>query len=98
MAEARRANYSAEVGTGQLVALRNAESPKATAELLTLREAQKRFEVNHRQIYAWVTEGRLHAVQVGGKGRILYPEWELRELVHSLSSAFVDPAHTAHAA
>jgi len=54
--------------------LEKATSPKATAELLTLRDVRQRFDVHYRQIYAWVEEGRLHAVQVGGRGRIYYPE------------------------
>lgn len=68
-----------------MVALRDAESPKATAELLTLREVRSRFGVHYKQVYAWVAEGKLHAVQVGGKGRIYYPEWELKVLAEALS-------------
>jgi predicted site-specific integrase-resolvase len=51
------------------------------SELLTLREACKRFGLYPEKIYGWAKAGALHPVQPAG--RLLYPEWELRELVSS---------------
>ena len=62
-------------------AVRNAQSPKRLFELLTLREIEQRFGLHFKLVYAMAEAGLLHAVQVGGKGRIYYPEWELRELL-----------------
>lgn len=55
--------------------------PQLVSELLTLREACKRFELYPEKIYAWSKAGALHPVQPAG--RLLYPEWELRRLVSS---------------
>lgn len=89
MLNSRRDKSNRKTITAQVVPLRDAESPKATAELLTLREARERFGIHYKQVYAWVAEGVLHAVQVGGKGRIYYPDWELEVLARSLSNHYV---------
>ena len=47
-------------------------------ELLTLRDAMRRFGVYQHRVYRWVEEGRLHPVKPGG--RTLYPAWELEAL------------------
>jgi hypothetical protein len=58
--------------------------PRIVSELLDLREIRQRFGLDHRRIYAWVGAGLLHAVQVGGDGRVYYPAWELEDLVKNL--------------
>jgi excisionase family DNA binding protein len=54
------------------------------SELLTLSEACERFGLYPQMIYNWASEGRLHAVKP--IGRILYPAWELTDLVESFDS------------
>lgn len=51
-------------------------------ELLTLREAMRRFRVYQQRIYRWVEEERLHPVKPNG--RTLYPAWELEALAAEL--------------
>ena len=48
------------------------------SRLLNLREAERELGLSAYQIYSAVERGLLHAVQVNGRGRIYYPEWELR--------------------
>ena len=55
------------------------ERPRVVSELLTLREACKRFDLYPEKIYAWVHAGQVHPVQPNG--RILYPEWEIAHCV-----------------
>lgn len=53
---------------------------------MNLREAQTELGLSVYAIYGAVQRGELHAVQVGGRGRIYYPEWELRTLARNLYS------------
>jgi hypothetical protein len=53
--------------------------------MLTLSEARVRFGIREWWIYAWVDEGRLHAVPQGK--RMTYPDWELAELVREAGLA-----------
>jgi len=63
-----------------------ARAPKVVSELLTLREACARDERLYPQlIWMWASEGLLHPVRP--HGRVLYPEWELSELVKRLYRA-----------
>ncbi len=55
------------------------ERPRLVSELLTLREACRRFDLYPEKIYAWAEAGLLHPVKPNG--RTLYPEWEIRALV-----------------
>lgn len=77
----------------QVIPLSRAKAPQEFSEVLTLRGARERFGLDHRQIYAWVEEGKLHAIQPGGEGRVWYPEWELHALVQSMGS---DSTHHSH--
>lgn len=47
---------------------------------MTLREGQKEFGLSVYAVYRAVKEGRLRAIQPGGKGRIYYLEDELKAL------------------
>ena len=59
--------------------MRAARRPSQFSELLTLSEAGKRFGISERRVYSWAQAGLVHPVKP--QGRILYPEWELRQLV-----------------
>lgn len=68
----------------------DARRPEIVSELLTLREAMQRWpQLYTRRIYAWVAEGRLHPVMPAG--RLLYPEWELRQLAAELRGRAMKP-------
>jgi excisionase family DNA binding protein len=82
-------------------------------ELLRIREAAERLNVSRASIYRWIDEGRVPAVQLGGRGAPLrIPEdeldaWLYADVGGSLSSrppadsakrrAPVDPAVEARA-
>ena len=70
-------DFSSEVRNSQPFRRR----PQVVSELLTAREAATRFGVTDYKLYKWAAEGSLHPVRAPGGLRILYPEWELRELV-----------------
>jgi hypothetical protein len=61
------------------IRLRSVRAPQDHAELLTLREACRRFDIDRRQIWVWAALGQLHPVRPAG--RTLYPEWELEALI-----------------
>ena len=86
MEEARRTKSSTEVRKDQRTsALEFRKGPRSgeVSRLLNLREAMRYFGLTDYQIYAAVHRGLLHAVQVGGRGRIYYPEWELVSLTNT---------------
>jgi len=56
--------------------------PHVVSELLTLREAALRFGLTQFRIYQAAADGRVHPVRPGG--RILYPAWELEDLLDSV--------------
>lgn len=68
-------------------ALREVKRPQVVSEVLTGREVRQRFGLDHRWLYQQAHLGLLHPIQVGGKGRIYWPEWEVRELVKALDTA-----------
>jgi excisionase family DNA binding protein len=52
----------------------------ASPELLRIPEAAERLNVSRASVYRWVAEGRLPAVQLGGRGSPLrVPTGELEE-------------------
>lgn len=56
---------------------------KAT-RLLNLRQVQDEFGLTMYAVYKAVDEGKLHACQVDGEGRVYYAEWEVREILRQL--------------
>jgi predicted DNA-binding transcriptional regulator AlpA len=83
MAEARHQNSNTKVlksgGTSYLNGRKGPE-PDEIGRLLNLRQIEHEFGLSDYQVYRAVREGRLHALQVGGKGRVYYAEWEVRSL------------------
>lgn len=61
----------------------NAKKPAASG-LLTLKEAAEVLGVSYLVVYALANAGHLHAVQRDGKGRVYYPEWEVRAILMEL--------------
>ena len=58
--------------------------PDEIARLLNLREIEQEYGLSDYHVYRAVHEGRLHAVQVNGRGRIYYAEWEVRAFLSQL--------------
>jgi len=54
---------------------------KKATRLLNLRQVQEEFGLTLYAIYKAVDEDKLHAVQVDGKGRVYYAEWEVRAIL-----------------
>ena len=53
-------------------------------ELLRIRDAAERLNVSRASIYRWIDEGRLPAVQLGGRGAPLrIPEDKLLRWIYS---------------
>jgi hypothetical protein len=52
--------------------------------LLNISEIEREFGLTEYHVYKATHEGRLHAVQRDGKGRIYYAEWEVRAILSQL--------------
>lgn len=58
---------------------------ESTGSLLSLTEVRLRYGIRDYWIYTWVAQGRLHAVNVGVRGKKMkYPDWELEALAKDL--------------
>lgn len=82
MQDSKLGHNNRKVSKVQAPSLGRVTSPQLVSELLTLREAAQRFGIDRRQIYVWAQLSLLHPVRP--HGRVLYPEWELSELVKRL--------------
>ena len=57
-------------------------------ELLRIPEAAERLNVSRASVYRWIDEGRLPAVQLGGRGAPLrVPAAELERWIYSMSTS-----------
>jgi excisionase family DNA binding protein len=71
------------------------------AELLRIPEAAERLNVSRASVYRWVVEGRLPAVQLGGRGAPLripsaeLERWLGRQMSTMGSGSFAGPAGSA---
>jgi len=75
-----QAYSAAESAEGRAPNMAEERQPEFEYELVTLREACKRFPGLHdKLIYRWARLGLLHPVRPNG--RRLYPLWELEALV-----------------
>ena len=82
MEDSRPPESTAETLKGQGPIWR-ATAPQLVSELLTAQEAFRRFPgLHYKKIYAAAAAGLLHPVRP--HGRVLYPEWELANLVKRL--------------
>lgn len=89
MTEARLQNSNTKVLKSDRTSFldgRKGPEPETVYRLLNLRQANQEFGLSDYHIYRAVHAGLLHAVQVGGKGRIYYAEWELKTLADRVSN------------
>lgn len=87
----RRTDFSREARRTQ-VPLNASRRPNVAYLPLTLRQIEERFEGAYdRAVYAAVADGLLHPVQLGGKGRIYYLEWELERVFSRRNPNGSDP-------
>lgn len=76
--------------------LNSARRPTRSYRLLNLREAEVEFGLYELQVYAAVSRGEIHPVQLPGGKRLYYCEWELRQLVEVMpTDSRCYPRHVA---
>lgn len=64
--------------------VRGAGRPEKPGHLLTLQKVCKVLGVSNQRVYVLVAEGKLHPMQVEGKGRVYYADFEVDAILRYL--------------